>query len=93
MAKPVNQVGGFVNFTIRSDGFGELIADDVKFLPTVFYYGMDWYHTHVFWLDDYTSEFAATHGVAISGYTLTPESAESFVTNVITEEFLPEYLK
>lgn len=93
MARPVNQVGGFVNFTIRSDGFGGLITEDVKFLPTVFYYGMDWYHTHVFWLDDYTSEIAAIHGVAISGYTLTPEAAEAFVTNVITEEFLPEYLK
>ena len=93
MARPVNQVGGFVNFTIRSDGFGELIAEDVKFLPTVFYYGMDWYDTHVYWMDDYTADIAKNHGVAISGYTLTPEAAEAFVTNVIPEEFLPGYLK
>ncbi len=93
MAKPVNQVGGFLNFTIRSDGFGNLVTEDVKFLPTVFYYGMDWYDTHVYWLDDYTADIAANHGVAISGYTLTPEMAETFVTNVIPEEFLPGYLK
>lgn len=93
MARPVNQVGGFVNFTIHSDGFGELIVEDVKFLPTVFYYGMDWYNTHVYWLDDYTADIAAAHGVAISGYTLTPEAARGFVTNVIDEEFLPGYLK
>lgn len=93
MARPVNQVGGFVNFTIRSDGFGELVTEDVKFLPTVFYYGMDWYNTHVYWLDDYTADIAQTHGVAISGYTLTTEAAEAFVTNVIPEEFLPGYLK
>lgn len=93
MAHPVNQVGGFVNFTIRSDGFGELITEDVKFLPTVFYYGMDWYNTHVYWLDDYTADIAKNHGVAISGYTLTPEAAEAYVTNVIPEEFLPGYLK
>ena len=93
MARPVNQVGGFLNFTIRSDGFGNLVTEDVKFLPTVFYYGMDWYNTHVYWLDDYTADIAQTHGVAISGYTLSHEAAETFVTNVIPEEFLPGYLK
>jgi len=93
MARPVNQVGGFLNFTIRSDGFGELVTEDVKFLPTVFYYGMDWYNTHVYWMDDYTADIAASHGVAISGYTLPPEKAREFVTNVIPEEFLPGYLK
>ena len=54
---------------------------------------MDWYNTHVYWLDDYTADIAQTHGVAISGYTLSHEAAETFVTNVIPEEFLPGYLK
>lgn len=93
MARPVNQVGGFLSFSIRSDGMGGLEIADVGFTPTVFYYGMDWYNTHLYFLEDYTAEIAQSHGVAISGYTLTPEAAREFVTNVIDKEFLPDYLK
>lgn len=88
MARPVNQVGGFLTFNIESDGFGELVVDDVLFKPTVFYYGMDWYDTKLYYLEDYTAGIAATHGVQISGYTMTPEDAREFVTGTISEEFL-----
>ncbi len=93
MAYPVNQVGGFLSFSIRSDGNGGLAVEEPCFIPTVFYYGMDWYDTHLYLLEDYTEEIAKSHGVAISGYTLTPDSARKFVTNVISEEFLPDYMK
>lgn len=93
MAAPVNQVGGFLTFDIESDGEGGLKVEDVLFTPTVFYYGMDWYSTKLYYLKDYTSDIASTHGVQISGYTLTPEKAKEFVTGTISAEFLPEYLK
>lgn len=93
MARPVNQVGGFLTFTIESDGNGKLITTDPLFTPTVFYYGMDWYDTKLYFLDQFTEDLAAAHGVAISGYTITPETAKSFVTDTIDGEFLPDYLK
>lgn len=93
MARPVNQVGGLFTFTVRGDGMGGLTVDDVLFTPTVFYYGMDWYDTKLYYLEDYTAEIASTHGVQISGYTLTPEQARSFVTGTIDAEFLPDWMK
>ena len=93
MARPVNQVGGFLSFTICSDGEGGLMIDSPEFTPTVFYYGMDWYGTHLYFLENYTSDIASRHGVQISGYTLSPDDAKAFVTNVMTEEFLPSWMK
>lgn len=93
MARPVNQVGGFLSFHIRSDGNGSLEIAEPSFNPTVFYYGMDWYNTHVYFLEDYTDEIASTHGVQISGYYLSVSDARAYVTNVIENEFLPDWLK
>jgi len=93
MARPVNQVGGLFTFRIVSDGNGGLCVDDPLFTPTVFYYGMDWYSTKLYYLDQYTEEIAATHGVQISGYTMTPDQAKAFVTGTIDAQYLPEYLR
>jgi len=93
MARPVNQVGGLFTFTVESDGNGGLRAADALFTPTVFYYGMDWYSTKLYYLDQYTEEIAASHGVQISGYTMSPEQARQFVTGTVSAEFLPEYLR
>ena len=54
---------------------------------------MDWYNTHLYLLQSYTPEIAATHGVRISGYTLTPEAARQYVLNAIDPEFLPDWMK
>lgn len=88
MARPINQVGGFLSFSIVSDGEGGLMIDNVSFQPTVFYYGPGWYNTHLYLLEDYTEEIAATHGVQMSGYTLTAAEAKAIVENVIDAEFL-----
>lgn len=93
MAAPVNQVGGFLSFHIKGDGEGGLEIAEPMFIPTVFYYGMDWYETQLYLLENYTEDIASRHGVAISGYRLSVYDAKAFVTNVMDEEFLPEYLK
>ena len=93
MAAPVNMVGGILNFRVISDEEGRLRVTDVVMNPTVFYYGMNWYNTHVYRLEDYTEEIAAGHGVAISGYRLTPADARKIVLNAIAEEFLPAWMK
>jgi len=93
MSRPMNMVGGMLNFRITSDGSGGLCAAEPVLIPTVFYYGMDWYDTHLYLLEDYTEEIAAGHGVRINGNTLSVEKARSLVTDVIDAEFLPSYLQ
>lgn len=93
MARPVNMVGGLFRFDVISDESGRLVASSPVLEPTVFYYGMDWYNTHLYLLSGYTADIAATHGLAISGYTLTPEAARQYVLNVIDPEFLPDWMK
>ncbi len=93
MARPMNQVGGMFSFRIVSDGEGGLTVDSPLFTPTVFYYGMDWYDTHLYLMEDYTDEIAARHGVQISGYYMSVGDARKIVTDTIAGEFLPEYLK
>ena len=93
MARPMNQVGGLFSFRIVSNGEGGLEAQSPLFTPTVFYYGMDWYNTHLYFMEDYTDEIAARHGVQISGYYMSAGDARKIVTDTIDGEFLPDYLK
>lgn len=93
MARPMNQVGGILTFSIKGDGEGGLTVDSPLLTPTVFYYGMDWYNTHLYFMEDYTDETAASHGVQISGYYLGSADARKIVTDTISADFLPEYLR
>lgn len=93
MARPMNAVGGFLSFRIQSNGSGGLIPAQVEWIPTVFYYGMNWYNTHLYYLEDYTAEIAATHGTQINGYTLSPDTARQMTRDVIDQSFLPDFLQ
>ena len=93
MAAPLNQVGGMFTFSIVSDGTGGVCVDNPLFIPTVFYYGPGWFNTHLYLMEDYTEEIAATHGVQINGYTLSAEKARQIVTDVMDPQFLPEWLQ
>lgn len=88
MAYPINHVAGMFTFRIVGDGNGGLTVAEPKLIPTVFYFGMDYYNTHIYLLDDYTPEIASSHGVAITGYTLPVDKARAIVTDVIDSEFL-----
>lgn len=93
MMYPENMVGGFLNFTVSGDGKGGLCVTDIGFIPTVFYYGTDYYGTHIYLLEDYTDAIATGHGTQLYGYTTTPEKAQNYVRRAIPAEYLPEYLK
>ena len=93
MARPVNVVGGLLSLDIVGDGIGGLTVDNVLFTPTVFWYGMDWYGTHLYLMKDFTDSLASTHGVRIEGYSISAESAREIVKNVMDDEFLPDYMK
>lgn len=93
MARPMNAVGGLLSFHIEGVGDDRLIPTAVEWFPTVFYYGMNWYDTHLYSLESYTAALAASHGTQISGYTLTVEEARKMTKNVIDAQFLPDYLQ
>ena len=93
MMYPENMVAGFLNFTVSGDGAGGLSVTDIGFIPTVFYYGMDYYGTHIYRLENYTDEIAAGHGTQLYGYTTTPEKARTYVKNAIPAEYLPDYMQ
>lgn len=93
MAAPINQVGGLFTFSVVSDGTGGVKVAEPLLTPTVFYYGPNWFSTHVYLLEEYTESIAASHGVSIHGYSLSAERARQIVTSVIDPQFLPEYLQ
>ncbi len=92
MERPMNMVGGLFTFTLTGDGDGGMKAVAPLFTPTVFFYGPGWYNTHVYLLEDYTEEIAASHGVAMHGYRLTPADAFEMVSLVMDREFLPDWM-
>lgn len=89
----LNMVGGLLSFHIKGDGEDGLCVTDVLFNPTVNYYGADWMNTKLYFMDQYTDEIAATHGIRYQTAYLSPEMAREYVTNVIPAEFLPDYMK
>ena len=93
MMYPENMAGGLLNFTVKSDGVGGLCVGDISFTPTVFYYGMNHFGTHIYMLENYTSDIAQGHGTQMYGYTTTYEKVVSYVKRAIPEEYLPEYMK
>jgi hypothetical protein len=92
MEHPINMVGGFLTFSIVSDGSGGVRVNAPRFLPTVFYYGPNWFNTRLYPLENYTDEIASTHGVKMHGYTLSAAEARKIVTDVIDAQFLPDWL-
>ena len=93
MVRPVNLVGGLLSLDIVGDGKGGLTVDNILFTPTVFWYGMNWYGTHLYLLSDFTDRLASSHGLQIEGYKITTKTAREIVTDVIDAEYLPDYLR
>jgi len=93
MMYPENMVGGLLSFTVKSDGNGGLCVDDISFTPTVFYYGMNHFGTHIYRLENYTADIAGGHGTQMYGYTTTYEKAVTYLKRAIPAEYLPDYIK
>jgi len=95
-----NLVGGIVTFDIVKNKAGKLSIENPIFNPTVTHYNKQRYGLQVYMLEDYTAELAALHGtpvqcnapVSINGV-WTMERIEKFVTDAITGDFLPDFMK
>ncbi len=87
-----NMVGGIITFDIvRKDGV--LSIENPILLPTVYYYNRSFYKNSVHLMENFTEEMAKSHGLIYYGKTTTVEKLRSYVTNTVSAEFLPDFLK
>lgn len=93
MAHDYNMVGGLLTFGIVSEyGQKPYIVDPVL-IPTVFYYNMSFRNNRVYLMRDFTEEMAAGHGIGFYGNHMTAQKLRSYVTDTVSHEFLPDYMK
>lgn len=89
-----NMVGGMIKFDfVKTDGQKPYI-ENVIFNPTVFHYNSNFRGNKVYFMQNYTPELAAKHGVR--GYYKNPLSYEkllSYAKTTISPEFLPDELQ
>lgn len=91
MACDYNMVGGILTFDIVKTAQDSHI-ENVLFTPTVFYFTRNFYQNIVYFMEDFTAEMAASHGISYYGNSTTVEKLRAYVTKTIGREFLPSYL-
>ncbi len=94
MEKDYKILGAMLSFDIEKLGEdGKAEVKNVLFTPTVFDFTKSFYNNHIYFLEDYTDEQARAHGIRYYGNTTTLAKLYSYVTDNISPEFLPEFLK
>ncbi len=94
MAYDYNMLGGMISFDIVRHETGEITAEDVVFLPTVYYFTSTFYQNRIYLLEDFTEQLAASHGVVgYYGHAMTLARLNRYLKQTIREEFLPESLR
>ena len=88
MDRPVNMVGGFLNFDIVKPEVGATRVENVVFRPVVCHFGPSWFNSMLYPLESYTDDLATIHYVDI-----TVAQLKKFVTDAIDTKYLPDYLK
>ncbi len=79
-----NMVGGFFTFDIVRCVEGDVTFDNPKFTPTAFFYGPSYYNSHLYFLKDYTTEKAKTHGTGkLYGSYASPDQMLSFAKRIM----------
>ncbi len=93
-----NLVGGMVTFDIVKSKDGEISVESPLFTPTVTHYNKQRLGLQVYLMEDYTEELVSLHGNPNYGQTAasriwTMDKIRSFVTDNVSDEFLPDFLK
>ncbi|MEE0944076.1 MAG: CapA family protein [Clostridia bacterium] len=89
-----NMVGGMIKFDIVKTDDQKPYIENVVFNPTVFHYNSNFRGNKVYFMQDYTPELAAKHGVR--GYyknSLYYDRILKYAKDTIAIEFLPEDMK
>lgn len=87
-----NMVGGIITFDIVRKK-GEISIEKPILIPTVYYFNRSFYKNSVHLMENFTEEMAKSHGIAYYGNYTTLDRLRSYVTNTVSSEFLPDFLK
>jgi hypothetical protein len=103
MLSSKNMVGGFITFDIVKEN-GNVSIENVVFKPTVCHYNIENFSKKdvegnplrtgfgLYMMEDYTEALTTKHGTQNYGrYSLS--TLKKYVTDTISAEFLPDYLK
>jgi hypothetical protein len=94
MMAPYNMVGGVLTFDICEDrGSESWFISGVQFVPTVFFYGTNYYSQRIYLMRNFTENLASRMGTQNYGYTATLAQLRGYVTQTIDPAFLPDYMK
>lgn len=93
-----NLVGGMIAFDIVRSADGKLSIESPLYIPTVTHYNKQRLGLQVYLMEDYTEELVAAHGNPNYGTSAgkriwTTDKIRSFVTDNVSDEFLPDFLK
>lgn len=92
MARDYNMLGGLITFDIVKRG-DTVTAENVCFLPTVYYFTTTFYKNHIYYLTDFSKELADSHGLAYYGRSLSLPVLRKYLNDTIADEFLPQQLR
>lgn len=88
-----NMVGGIISFDMVRTEMGEISVENVLFIPTVFHHNSAFYNNQVWLMEEYTAEMAASHGISYYGNHTSLDRLKKYVTDTVSPEFLPDFLK
>lgn len=91
MMQPGNMVGGMATFDLVKEG-NTVTVENVLFEPVIHHFGPSYYNSRLYYLSDYTDELASQLGRDCYGIRTSYGELCNIVTDVIDEEFLPEFL-
>ena len=92
MARDYNMLGGMITFDIVRRSDGSIQTENVRFLPTVYYFTTTFYQNRIYLLTDFTDALAASHGLAYYGRSLSLAALHKYLKQTISSEFLPDSL-
>jgi len=84
-----NMVGGMISFDIVK-GTEASYIENVKLIPTVYYFNSSFYGNCVYLMKDFTETLASSHGIGSYGNYTSLAKLQNYVTSTIDREFLPE---
>ncbi len=85
--------GGMISFDIIKKG-SSCTLENPQLIPTVCHYPKSFYDNTVYLFKDYTSELAAQHAVGTYyGNSISYDTLKKCITDTISAEFLPDYMK
>ncbi len=93
MAFDYNLVGGFVTFDITKKNDDHATLDNVRFVPTVFHYPSNFYNNKIYLMENYTDALASSHGISFYGNRTTLARLKKYVTDTISPDYLPDFIK